>query len=284
VEIKGISSVVFTAKTGEHWLLTSVYYIPTLRNSIVSLGQLDENGSRVEIEHGVLRIWDRHRRLLAKVHRGANRLYVLHVQVVQPACLAARRDDDAWRWHEHFGHLNFEALKQLGNKEMVQGMPQVEHVEQFCDTCVLTKQRWLPFPRQASFCAKEKLELVHGDLCGPVTPATPRGRRFFLLLVDDVSRYIWAVLLDTKAAAVDTIKRHQATTEECGRKLRVLRTDNGGEFTVAEFAAYCTDEGIQRYFSAPYTPQQNGVVERRNQTVVATARALLKQRGMPAIY
>ena len=66
VEIKGVGSVVFTAKTSEHRLLTGVYYIPALRNSIISLGQLDENGSRVEIEHGVLRIWDRHRRLLIR--------------------------------------------------------------------------------------------------------------------------------------------------------------------------------------------------------------------------
>jgi hypothetical protein len=111
------------------------------------LGKLYENGSRVEIEHGVLRIWDRHRRLLAKVNRGTNRLYILHVQVVQPVCLADRRDDNAWWWHERFGHLNFVALKQLGNKEMVQGMPRVEHMEQFYDTYVLTKQRQLPFPR-----------------------------------------------------------------------------------------------------------------------------------------
>jgi hypothetical protein len=61
-----------------------------------------------------------------------------------------------------------------------------------------------------------------------MTPATPRGRRFFLLLIDDVSRYMWVVLLDTKTAAVDAIKRHQATAEECGRKHRMLRTDNGG--------------------------------------------------------
>jgi transposase InsO family protein len=61
-----------------------------------------------------------------------------------------------------------------------------------------------------------------------------------------------------------------------GRKLKVLRTNNGGEFTVVEFAAYCADEGIKRHFSAPYSPQQNGVVERRNQTVVAMARALLR--------
>ena len=76
---------------------------------------------------------------------------------------------------------------------------------------------------------------MHGDLCGLVTPATPRGRRFFLLLVDDVSCYMWAVLLDTKAAAADAIKCHQAAVE-CGRKLRVLRTDNGGEFMAAGFA------------------------------------------------
>jgi len=95
---------------------------------------------------------------------------------------------------------------------------------------------------------------------------------------------MWAVLLDTKGAAADAIKHHQAAAEECGRKLRVLRMDNGGEFTAAEFAAHYVDEGIQRHFTAPYTPQQNGVVERRNQTVVATTCALLKQRGMPAIY
>ena len=126
---------------------------------------------------------------------------------------------------------------------------------------------------------------MHGDLCGPVTPATPGGRRYFLLLVDDLSRYMWVVVLGSKGEAANAIKRAQASAEaECGRKLRVLRTDNGGEFTAAEFASYCADEGVQRHYSAPYSPQQNGVVERRNQTVVGMARALLKQRGMPATF
>uniref|UniRef100_A0ACD5UHC9 Uncharacterized protein n=1 Tax=Avena sativa TaxID=4498 RepID=A0ACD5UHC9_AVESA len=248
VEIQGIGSVIFAAKTGEHRMLTGVYYIPAPRNSIISLGQLDESGSRVLIEHGILRIWDRHRRLLAKVTRGANRLYVLDVQVAQPLCLAARRDDEAWQWHERFGHLHFEALKRLSSKEMVRGLPCLEHVEQFCDVCVVTKQRRLPFPQQASFRAKEKLELMHGDLCGPVTPATPGGRRYFLLLVDDFSRYMRVVLLSSKGEAADAIRR------------------------------------TQRHYSAPYSPQQNGVVERRNQTVVGMAQALLKQRGMPAVF
>jgi hypothetical protein len=111
MEIKGAGSVIFATESGELRLLTGVYCIPALRNSIISLGQLDENGSRVEIKDGVIRIWDRHRRLLAKVTSGTNRLYVLNVQVAQPLCLPARRDDEAWQWHERFRHLHFEALR-----------------------------------------------------------------------------------------------------------------------------------------------------------------------------
>jgi transposase InsO family protein len=279
VEIKGVGSVIFAAESGEHRLLTGVYYIPALRNSIIRLGQLDESGSRVEIKNGVMRIWNRHHRLLAKVTRGTNQLYVLNVQVAQPLCLAARWDDEAWQWHERFRHLHFEALKRLSAKGMVRGLSSLDHVEQFCNVCVLTKQRRLPFPQESNFRAKERLELVHGDLCGSVTPATPEGRRYFLLLVDDLSRCMWVVVLDSKGEVADAIRRAQAAAEaECGR------TDNGGEFTVTEFASYCANEGVQRHYSAPYSPQQNGVVERRNQTVVGMAQALLKQRGMSAVF
>jgi transposase InsO family protein len=124
---------------------------------------------------------------------------------------------------------------------------------------------------------------VHGDLCGPVTTATPGGRHYFLL--DDLSRYMWVMVLGSKGEATDAIRRAQAAAEaECCRKLRVLCTDNDGEFTVAEFVSYCTDEGVQRHYSASYSPQQNDIIERHNQTVVQMARALLKQRGMTAVF
>jgi transposase InsO family protein len=168
---------------------------------------------------------------------------------------------------------------------MVRGMSVIKHAEQVSDTCVTTKQRRRPFPQQAKYRAQEQLELIHGNLCRAVTSATPGGRCYFLLLVDDVSRFMWAVMLPSKDAATDAIKHVLAVAEkESGRKLRVLRIDNGSEFTVAEFADYYVGEGIQRHFSAPYSPQQNGVVERRNRTVVATARSLLKQRRMPTKY
>jgi hypothetical protein len=118
-----------------------------------------------------------------------------------------------------------------------------------------------------------------------MSQATPGGRRYFLLLIDDLSRYMWVVVLGSKGEAADAIRRAQVAAEaECGRKLRMLRTDNGGEFTAAEFVSYCADEGVQRHYSTSYRLQQNGVVERRNQTVVGMARTLLKQRGMLAVF
>jgi hypothetical protein len=167
----------------------------------------------------------------------------------------------------------------MGRLEMVRGLPSISHAEQFCDTCVLAKHRHGVFPKQSKYHADKALELVHGDLCRSVKPATPGGRRYFLLLVDDATRYMWVVLLIAKSEASSAIKHIQAAAEkECGRKLRVLRTDNGGEFTAAEFTAYCADEGITVVYL------QNRVVERRNQTVVAMTRALLKQRRMPTEF
>lgn len=113
-------------------------------------------------------------------------------------------------------------------------MPHINHIKQLCDTCVVTKLKRRPFPRQASYQVTEKLELVHSDLCSPMSLAMPRGCRYFLLLGDDTTRYMWAVLLDSKTAP----------NEECGHKLKMLQTDNDDEFTAADFAAYCFDEGV----------------------------------------
>jgi len=89
---------------------------------------------------------------------------------------------------------------------MARGLPEIDHVAQFCDTCVITKHRRAPFPSEAQYRAQDPLELVHGDLCGPISPANPGGRSYFLLLVDDATRYMWAALLTTKDMAADAIK------------------------------------------------------------------------------
>jgi hypothetical protein len=205
VEIKGVGSI-FTAESGEHRLLTGVYYIPALRNSIISLGQLDESGSRVEIKDGVMRIWHRHHRLLAKVTRGTNRLYVLNVEIAQPLCLAARRDDEAWQWHERFRHLHFEALKRLSVKGMVRGLLSLDHVEQFYDVCV-DEAEAAPLSPAVELPSKGAARARARGSVWPGAPATLGGRRYFLLLVDDLSRYMRVVVLGSKGEAADAIRR-----------------------------------------------------------------------------
>jgi hypothetical protein len=110
----------------------------------------------------------------------------------------------------------------------------------------------------------------------------PEGKSFFLLMVDDHSRYMWLELLALKAEAFQYFKKIKAVAEtELGKRLKVFRTDRGGEFNTIVFTAYCNEKGIKRNTTAPYTPQQNGVVERRNQTIVEMARCLLKTMKVP---
>ena len=106
--------------------------------------------------------------------------------------------------------MSFQGLKQLSKGHMVRGLPQIEHAGELCDSCLAGKQRLLSFPRKASFRAGDVLEVVQGDLCGPITPATHGGRRYFLLLVDDYSRFMWLHLLSSKDEAPTAIKEFQA--------------------------------------------------------------------------
>ncbi|KAK3147062.1 hypothetical protein QOZ80_3BG0277590 [Eleusine coracana subsp. coracana] len=261
IGIEGRGTILFKCRDGEHQALKGVYHIPCLSANIVSLGQLDEEEFKWSCEHGIFKIWDQRRRLLAK------------------------SGDPAWRWHARYGHLNFRALEKLARDSMVRGMPRINHVNQACDSCLAGKQRRLPFPAEAKYRAENKLELVHGDICGPVTPATPSGNKLFLLLVDDLSRFMWLILLSSKDQAAGAIKNFLAGAEaEAGRKLRTLRTDRGGEFTAHAFAEYCAEHGIQRHLTAPSTPQQNGVVERRNQTVMGMARSMMKAKSLPGWF
>ena len=165
---------------------------------------------------------------------------------------------------------------------MVRGLPAIDHVEQVCESCLTGKQRRQPFPTASKFRASRSLELVHADLCGPITPETPGGKRLFLLVVDDRSRFMWLILLASKDQATGAIKQLQARLEvESGERLGTLRTDRRGEFTARAFMEFCADQGIQRHLTAPYTPQQNGVVERRNQTVLGMARSMMKGMKVP---
>jgi hypothetical protein len=285
VQIEGIGSVMLQAKQKGHKVLTEVYYIPKLKSNIISLGQLEEGGCKVVIEDGFCNVFDVERSLLAKAPRVKNRLYLLKTSLAAPVCLVAKVDDVAWMWHGRYGHLNFRALRDLGVKKMVEGMPLIDRVEEFCDGCALGKQQRQPFPQVANYRADKNLDLFHTDLCGQIRPKTPGGKSYFMLIVDDHSRYMWIQLLATKDEAFSCFKKVKALAEtESGGRLRAFRSDRGGEFNSIDFKEYCDEHGIKHFTTTPYTPQQNGVVERRNRTVVEMARCLLKSKNVPGEF
>ncbi|CAA7390458.1 unnamed protein product [Spirodela intermedia] len=175
--------------------------------------------------------------------------------LVRQVCLEARAVEEAWKWHAHLGHVNMTALRKMAREELVRGLPAVGQVDQLCEACLAGKQKRSPFPQQGEYRARRVLELVHSDLCGPIAPETPNGSKYFLLLVDDRSRYMWVAMLPSKDRAAVAIKEIKARAEgESRLKLGALRTDRGGEFTSHEFAEYCAGEGIHRQHTAPYSP------------------------------
>lgn len=139
--------------------------------------------------------------LLTRVRRTSNRLYAVALNLAAPECLFVGVKDEAWRSHARFGHLHFRALHELGARNMVHGIPTIAHPNQFCEGCTIGKMHRTPFPRSSTYRAEQALELVHGDLCGPITLATTSGNKYFLLIIDDYNRYMWMEVLKSKDEA-----------------------------------------------------------------------------------
>nr|GFA78161.1 zinc finger, CCHC-type [Tanacetum cinerariifolium] len=170
----------------------------------------------------------------------------------------------------------------MTTKNLVQGIPSIKHSTDICDICLIGKHARIPFPQQAKYRSKTALDLIYGDLCGQIPPPTLSGKRYIFLLVDDYSRYKWEYFLNSKDQAFGVFKEFKTRAKkEHETKIKTFRTDRGGEFTSNEFHKYCRENGIIRQLTAPYSPQQNGVVERKNRTILSTTRCMMKATGMP---
>ena len=203
------------------------------------MGQFDEHGCRILMEGGFLTIYDQHGRLLVKVKKTLSRLYLLKLNPVLSCMVAEDSSELTWTWHKRYGHLNFQSLRRLSSKEIVRGLPKLEIPENICRDCIASKQHRSPFPSTASYRASMPLELVHGDICGPISPATLRGSKYFLLLVDDYSRLMWVAMIKNKSEAFQAfVKFKNLAKAEKGMKIGCLRTDQGGEFTSLIFQSF----------------------------------------------
>ncbi|KAK9078427.1 hypothetical protein SSX86_002484 [Deinandra increscens subsp. villosa] len=281
VQIKGKGTLLIQCKNSDQLMIDDVYYIPALKSNILSLGQMSEKGYSMWIKDEFLKVYDELNQLVMKVQRSTNRLYKVKINYAQPICLKACLEEEPWIWHARLGHANFQVLNQMSSKGLVDGMPRLSHSKQMCEGCIVAKQVRKPFPNEATWRAKEPLELIHVDLCGPISPKTKGGKSYFMLIVDDYSRYMWMYPLQSKDEAFYNFKNFKKKVEKEKFVIRIMRTDRGGEFMANDFMKFCKEAGIKRQTTAPYTPQHNGVVERKNRSVMEMARSLLKTMKVP---
>ncbi|HVX00707.1 MAG TPA: reverse transcriptase domain-containing protein, partial [Candidatus Babeliaceae bacterium] len=187
--------------------------------------------------------------------------------------------DDASLWHNRMGHLNAAALKEFN--KMVDGCSySASNIAAFdssqCMGCMRGKAHRTAIPKVATHRATRPLEVIHSDICGPFNVPSHGGFKYFVTFIDDYSRYSWVKLIKTKDAALECFKEyHRWAERQTGHVLKTLRSDRGGEYLSKDFLSYLQQNGIARQLTTAYTPQQNGVSERMNRTLLESARSML---------
>ncbi|CAI7846237.1 unnamed protein product [Closterium sp. NIES-54] len=187
-------------------------------------------------------------------------------------------------WHERLCHVNFPMLQKLvkdGSLKGLEGKGAVKEIGS-CPTCLEIKFKKFPFS-SGTGPAKAPLALVHMDMVGPTRAPSLSGSRYFLTTVDDHTRAVWVYPLKTKGEVSAAVLKEwmPRAQRESGHKVKVIRTDNGGEPIGADFEAVLKKKGIQHQLTVPYNPQQNGVAEHFNRTLQEGARTLLGRAGLP---
>ncbi|KAD5802841.1 hypothetical protein E3N88_14201 [Mikania micrantha] len=281
VESRG--TVKIPLKNDKYKLLDDVYYAPRLEYNLLSVGQLMKKGYSLMFEDGKCTIKNKMSGInLMAINVSNNNMFLLDASQDtggdEPSPLK-NSNHTSKLWHLRYGHLNYQGLKQLSDKKMVQGLPPIS-LSDPCEGCIMGKQHKLPF-QSKSWKATVKLGLIHADLCGPMQVPSLGGSYYDLLLIDDYTRMNWVHFIKHKSEAFYQFERFKALVErESNCYIKVLRTDRGGEFCSSEFNQYCDKWGIRRELTIPYTPEHNGVVERKNRTIMGLTRSMLKHKEM----
>ncbi|GJX84098.1 retrovirus-related pol polyprotein from transposon TNT 1-94 [Tanacetum coccineum] len=224
-----------------------------------------------------------------QVSRGTD-LYSISLQdstTPNPICLMAKAtSSQAWLWHRRLSHLNFDTINLLSKNNIVNGLPKLKFVkDHMCSSCELGKAKRKSFHTKTTPSSKRRLQLLHMDLCGPMRVESINGKKYVLVIVDDYSRYTWTHFLrskdETPGVLIDFLTLVQRGLHA---QVTTVRTDKGTEFLNKTLHAYFAKEGIRHETSTARTPEQNGVVERRNRTLVEAARTMLSAAKVPLFF
>ncbi|GJS45112.1 retrovirus-related pol polyprotein from transposon TNT 1-94 [Tanacetum coccineum] len=237
-----------------------VYYVEGLNHNLFSVGQFCDADLEVAFRKSTCFVRDLQGNDLLTSNRGSD-LYTISLQETTsstPICFMAKASPtQAWLWHRRLSHLNFDYITLLSKKDVVTGLPKLKYVkDQLCSSCEMSKAKRSSFKTKVVPSSKGRLNLLYMDLCGPMRDETLEVLKDFLMMIQ---RNLQAQVI-------------------------TVCTDRGTEFLNKTLHAYFKEEGIEHQTSTPRTPEQNGVVERRNRTLVEAARTMLSASKLPLSF
>ena len=254
-------------------IIPNVLYIPELAATLLSIAHFtDRHKHHLIFDNDDCFIHSKHSgHCVATAHKTSGSLYrlIAHPMTSKKYANTAHASChiDINILHCCLGHLGHDNVKRLVTKGMVEDVDSVGGCIEFCEACVHGKQHRFHFPQSGKH-ACHKLDLVHSNVCGPL-PVSFKGFCYFITFCDDNTRKVWIYFMRTKSEAYSKFREFKALVElQTGLKIKVFRSDGGGEYISLKFKAFLKNCGIIHQKMAPHTPEQNGVTEVLNCIIV----------------
>ena len=267
--------------------LNNVLHVPSNRNNIFSLGRWEQEGRSIFVRNSILYLRDETGKDMARGTKVANKLYQMSFRLAPDSspemiCFSVDISDLSWEeWHRRMVHIGYSGLRELYTRNMIANLKIDTHtLKPDCIPCVEGKHHIAPFG-PAIHNPTQIGELTHVDLWGKYDTASIYGNRYFVLMVDDATRFITVRFLKRKSQAAQKVIEYMAYLRARGKSPCGIRVDRGTEFVNETLSKYRSEQGIELQMTAPYSPSQNGIAERMNRTLVELVRTILTASNLP---
>jgi hypothetical protein len=205
--------------------------------------------------------------------------YDASIYVVQNS--STINDSNIITWHARLGHIRQDRLHRLTIAGLLGSLIKEELL--VCEHCLAGKATRLPFGKAKR--ASSPLQLIHSNICGLMNVRARHGGNYFIIFIDDFTRFGHVYLISHKSEALDCFIQYTNLVEnKLSTKIKALRTDRGREYLSEQYKNFCDEKGIARQLTIPYTPQQNGVAKRRNKTLFDMVRSMMAQANLPISF
>ncbi|KAK8956812.1 hypothetical protein KSP39_PZI000126 [Platanthera zijinensis] len=254
--------------------LRSALHVPSSPFNLLSVGRLTADlDCSVIFNSSSFVIQDRRTRTTIGKGGLRNGLYLLDTP---PTILSSVSSVSSTEWHRRLGHAPLPVLQRA--------LPDISLHPFQCESCILGKQPRSSYP---AHCTRSSapFDLLHSDVWGPYKTTSISGFRYFITFIDDYSRMTWLYLLRDRSELPRIFRAFVVETRtQFHTTIKTVRTDNAREYTGHDFATICSEFGIIHQTSCAYTPQQNGVAERKNRHLLDVTRSLMLQMHVPKHY